>query len=207
MSGLSHSSAHQCHSFLLHSVKYLVDGYFASYDSAVSVCCFLNWQSMSQLIPKSAVLIVDNFCAHCGNKLTVQDNFCRRCGVAVHDAEATTAISVANAASSPTTAVMADHNTNTNQWTNSANTLAHHNQSSAATTVQTVLNNRLYVGLVIALIGPLGLPALWFSPRFSQKMKVILTALFVFLTIAVPIAITWFFLDYSIRPLVDAFGR
>ena len=95
--------------------------------------------------------------------------------------------------------------TNQNQLGSSAGTVTNHNQqlSSPADTVQTVLNNRLYIGIIIALIGPLGLPALWFSPRFSKRTKIVLTSLFVFMTTVVPLAVAWYFLDYSLRPLLD----
>ena len=38
--------------------------------------------------------------------------------------------------------------------------------------------------LIIALlyVGPLALPLLWFNPRFSKKIKVIITALVILLT-------------------------
>ena len=60
---------------------------------------------------------------------------------------------------------------------------------------------------MIALIGPLGLPALWFSPRFSNRTKIVLTSIFVLMTAVVPLAVTWYFLDYSMQPLLDALVR
>jgi len=157
---------------------------------------------MSQLIPKSTQLIIDNFCGRCGNNLLAQDNSCRKCGTQAHRSDDTvwaTAIEVGSSSSSLAT-------TAKNQTRSSAGTVAHHNQqlSNPADTVQTVLNNRLYVGIVIALIGPLGLPALWFSPRFSKRTKIVLTSIFVLLTTVVPLAIAWYFIDYSMRPLFDA---
>jgi hypothetical protein len=71
----------------------------------------------------------------------------------------------------------------------------------------TVLNKRWLVIGIIALIGPMGLPALWFSPRFSGLTKVITTAMYVVLSAAIPILLVWYFLDYSMYPLVDAFGK
>ena len=141
---------------------------------------------MSQLIPKSTLLIVDNFCGNCGNELSAQDNFCRLCGTQAHGGAAIDQ----NGSNIPTTAI-----TNPSQQV-----------SSPAGVVQTVLNNRLYVGMVIALIGPLGLPALWFSPRFSNRTKIVLTSIFVVLTTIVPLVIAWYFLDYSMRPLLEVFN-
>ena len=139
---------------------------------------------MSQLIPKSTLLIVDNFCGNCGNELSAQDNFCRLCGTQAHGGAATDQ----NGSNRLTTAI-----TNPSQQV-----------SSPAGAIQTVLNNRWYVGMVIALIGPLGLPALWFSPRFNKPTKIIGTLFFVVMTTVVPLAVAWYFLDYRIRPLVDA---
>lgn len=158
---------------------------------------------MSQLIPKPTTTIIDNFCGQCGNHLNVQDNFCRNCGTQVHGPIAVTSTSIVTATSQPTALILDDQN----DVRQATGTLAKHNQqqlSNPADTVQVILNNRLYVGIVIALIGPLGLPALWFSPRFSNQTKLLLTLFFVVITAVVPLAIAWYFLDYSVRPLVEA---
>jgi len=141
---------------------------------------------MSQLIPKSTLLIVDNFCGRCGKDLFAQDNFCRSCGAVAHGGEV-----IAQDGSS-----------------SSGSAVATRGQvlSSSAGAIQTVLNNRWYVGLVIALIGPLGLPALWFSPRFNKTTKIIGTLFFVVMTTVVPLAVALYFLEYRLRPLVDALG-
>ena len=158
---------------------------------------------MSQLIPKPTTTVIDNFCGQCGNHLNVQDNFCRNCGTQVHGPIAVTSTSIVTATSQPTALILDDQN----DVRQATGTLAKHNQqqlSNPADTVQVILNNRLYVGIVIALIGPLGLPALWFSPRFSNQTKLLLTLFFVVITAVVPLAIAWYFLDYSVRPLVEA---
>ena len=158
---------------------------------------------MSQLIPKPITTVIDNFCGQCGNHLNVQDNFCRNCGTQVHGPIAVTSTSIVTATSQPTALILDDQN----DVRQATGTLAKHNQqqlSNPADTVQVILNNRLYVGIVIALIGPLGLPALWFSPRFSNQTKLLLTLFFVVITAVVPLAIAWYFLDYSVRPLVEA---
>ena len=158
---------------------------------------------MSQLIPKPTTTVIDNFCGQCGNHLNVQDNFCRNCGTQVHGPIAVTSTSIVTATSQPRALILDDQN----DVRQATGTLAKHNQqqlSNPANTVQVILNNRLYVGIVIALIGPLGLPALWFSPRFSNQTKLLLTLFFVVITAVVPLAIAWYFLDYSVRPLVEA---
>ena len=158
---------------------------------------------MSQLIPKSAPLVVDNFCGNCGKDLQAQDNYCRGCGTPAHCIEATLSTTVVDGQS---TGSMEVQTVGQNDSASPATTVAKRDQSSPANTIETVLNNRLYVGFVIALIGPLGLPALWFSPRFSKRTKIVATLLFVIVSAVLPLAIAWYFLDYKMRPLLDAFG-
>ena len=141
---------------------------------------------MSQLIPKSTLLIVDNFCGRCGTDLLAQDNFCRSCGAVTHGGE-----------------LIEQDGSNSSK---SAVATRGQELSSPAGAIQTVLNNRWYVGMVIALIGPFGLPALWFSPRFSKPTKIIGTLFFVVMTTVVPLAVALYFLEYRLRPLVDALG-
>ena len=74
-------------------------------------------------------------------------------------------------------------------------------------TINAFLNNRLAVIGIIALIGPLGLPALWFSWRFSKSTKIITTTAYFLVTIVLPIALAWYWLDYSVRPLIEVFDK
>lgn len=150
------------------------------------IVCIGSWQLMSQLIPKAPPVIINNFCGSCGNGLSAQDNFCRCCGTQAH---CVTPVDLYSAESSSTA-------------------IAGRGQqlSSSAGAIQTVLNNRWYVAMVIALIGPLGLPALWFSPRFSRRSKIAGTLVFVVMTTVVPLAVAWYFLDHRLRPVVEALG-
>jgi len=145
---------------------------------------------MSQLIPNTNQLIIDNFCGRCGNDIPSHDNFCRQCGTQVHGLEPIDSNTISTTGSS---LIPADQNA----VGSSTTTLA------TASPIQTVLNNRLYVGFLIALLGPLGLPALWFSPRFSKTFKIVATLAFVLVTIVLPVAIIWYFMFYSMRPLLD----
>ena len=70
-----------------------------------------------------------------------------------------------------------------------------------------LLNNRLAVIGLVAVAGPLGLPALWFSRRFSRLTKIITTVVFVLVTAVLPLALAYYWLEISLRPLVDAFGE
>ena len=79
-------------------------------------------------------------------------------------------------------------------------------QGQGAITVQTVLNNRWAVIGIVAILGPLGLPAVWFCPRFSSTTKILITALYLFLTAVIPVAVAYWILADSFNPLVEAFG-
>ena len=76
-----------------------------------------------------------------------------------------------------------------------------------AQSVDYVLNSRCAVFGIVAFFGPMGLLALWFSPRFSKGTKFALSAGYAVLTTIVPLLIAWYWLDYSLRPLVDVFGK
>lgn len=70
-----------------------------------------------------------------------------------------------------------------------------------------VLDNRwLVVGLLL-VAGPIGLPALWFSRRFSTKVKVGTTILYAIVTVVFPLAMVWYWCETAVRPLVDALVR
>ena len=146
---------------------------------------------MNELITTCQVETVsDKFCRHCGRRLAAQDNFCGECGSECRDLieilDPLSGTSIAHVAPEPATVVV---------------------YSDGLPTINALLNNRLAVVAMIALIGPLGLPALWFSPRFGKRTKFITTSTYVLLTTVVPIAIAWYWLEYSLRPLVDVFGQ
>ncbi len=73
-------------------------------------------------------------------------------------------------------------------------------------TLARVLNNRLIVIAILSVAGPIGLPALWLSRRFSRPTKVITTVLFLLLTIGFPLAMVYYWCEVALRPLVDAFA-
>jgi hypothetical protein len=70
-----------------------------------------------------------------------------------------------------------------------------------------ILENRAAVIAIILVAGPLGLPCLWFSGRFSRATKIIATIVYFALTVVAPIAITWYWLDVAVRPLLDVWAR
>ena len=75
-----------------------------------------------------------------------------------------------------------------------------------AETFQAVVNNRMFVVGMIVCAGPLGLLAMWFSQRFTNRAKVITTVSYVLLAIVAPLAIIWYWWNIALRPLVDVLG-
>jgi hypothetical protein len=145
---------------------------------------------MNQLIStRQFHAATEMFCRQCGGRLGSQDNFCGECGTGSEPIEIfdpVSGTSVGFVAAAPPNAILAN---------------------DGAPAIKAFLKNRLAVVGMIALIGPLGLPALWFSPRFTTRTKVITTSAYVLMTTVVPLAVAWYWLDYSLRPLVDVFGQ
>lgn len=67
-----------------------------------------------------------------------------------------------------------------------------------------LLNNRFAVFALLCVAGPLGLPALWFSPRFSRVTKTAVSLVFFGLTAVLPLVGAWYALEWLIRPIADA---
>ena len=146
---------------------------------------------MSELITTQPFeIMADNHCRHCGRRLIPTDNFCGECGMGCRDL-----IEIVDPISRSSVYPLATKP--------SSETLT----TDGMLTIDAVVNNRLAVVGMIALLGPLGLLALWFSQRFTKRTKIVTTVTYVLLTIVVPIAIAWYWLDYSLRPLVEVFGK
>jgi hypothetical protein len=141
---------------------------------------------MNELIRRSPqqITIVD-LCANCENPFPLDDNKCRFCGHSCHPSTSVQRVTVA----SPSNLA--------NRWSADRSDFP----------LDAVLNNRLLVIGAIAMFGPLGFPALWFSPRFSAPIKIVTTVVYVMVTTIIPLAIIWYWLDYSLWPLVEAFSR
>ena len=142
---------------------------------------------MNQLITTQPFKIaVDKCCRHCDHHLIATDNFCGVCGSDCRDLiEIVNPVAIGSTARQPSTEIA------------TANTL----------TVERVLNNRMAVIGLVAFLGPLGLLALWFSRCFKTRTKIITTVAYVLLTTLLPIAIIWYWLNYSMRPLLEVFGQ
>jgi hypothetical protein len=68
-----------------------------------------------------------------------------------------------------------------------------------------LLSNRAVVIGLLAISGPIGLPALWLSRRFSRTTKIVTTVAFLLATVAFPLALTYYWTEIALRPLVEAF--
>lgn len=146
---------------------------------------------MNQLITTSQFEIAtDKFCRHCGSPLAAYDNFCGECGTGCRDL-----IAIGDPMPGMPVGLVA------------AEPMSIAPTSAGTQAINSVLNNRLAVIAIIVFIGPPGLLALWFSPRFAKRTKTITTAAYALLTIVLPLAIAWYWLDYALRPLVNVFGK
>lgn len=70
-----------------------------------------------------------------------------------------------------------------------------------------LLNHRGVVLGLLFCVGPMGLPLLWLSPRFSMTFKVATSIFYFALTVLVPLGLIVYFLGFSIEPIVTALER
>ena len=137
----------------------------------------------------SELIVINGSCSQCGANFLEMDNFCRNCGLP--------------------TVVLASPCIES-QLTNSQHQLAldPSRQSAVAqqrenSLISGVLENRFYVIAILLCAGPIGLPALWFSRRFSQRAKIITTIGYFIVTAILPLAVAWYFLEIAVRPIAD----
>lgn len=136
------------------------------------------------------LIVVEDTCHHCGVTLSAWDNYCRHCGLAT--IAGTPELVDAELIDSPNeTALVARHSTIV---------VATREQSI----VTKILENRFYVISILLCVGPIGLPALWFSRRFSRRTKIITTTGYFLFTVVIPLVAAWYFLNVALRPIVDA---
>jgi hypothetical protein len=67
------------------------------------------------------------------------------------------------------------------------------------------LDNRWAVLGLLLTTGPIGLPALWLSRKFTRGVKIFVTLLFLLVTVALPLGLMWYWCSIAIAPLVDMF--
>ena len=138
----------------------------------------------------SELAVIDESCRCCGDALLASDNFCRKCGLP-------TSVPVSPSAE----VALIDSRQSLAVIPTSQTSVAPRPVQSLVTEV---LNNRLFVIAMLLCVGPLGLPALWFSHRFSRPCKVITTTGYLLCTVVLPLAVAWCLLDIAVRPIVDA---
>ena len=141
---------------------------------------------MNELITTRPLEIVtNNYCRSCGTALFQNDRFCGDCGAACCElvVPSRSQYSLAQEQSKELATV------------------------DPAATFQAVVNSRTFVVGMIAVAGPLGLLALWFSQRFSNRTKIITTVAYVLLAIVLPLVVVWYWLDVALRPLVEILGK
>ena len=136
------------------------------------------------------LIVINDSCSYCGVALTASDNFCGNCGTPQSVSEYP-----------PAGVTMIDAQRALTVVPPSPSTLAPRPVQSLITEF---LDNRLFVTAILLCAGPIGLPALWFSHRFSRRCKIITTTGYFFFTVILPLAIAWYFLDVAVRPIVDA---
>ena len=142
---------------------------------------------MNELITTRPVEIqTSNFCRACGCALLPNDNFCGQCGTGCRDLIVP-----------PNVVSLIDDQADQSKEVAT---------KDPAETFQAVVNNRMFVVGMIVCAGPLGLLAMWFSQRFTNRAKVITTVSYVLLAIVAPLAIIWYWWNIALRPLVDVLG-
>ncbi len=138
------------------------------------------------------LIVIDDSCNRCGVALFESDNFCSNCGLpAVADAYPNVP------------AELLDPPTELAIVPSAPVVVAPVCQPSP---LAGVLENRLLVIAILLCAGPMGLPALWFSHRFSRRTKILTTTGYLLVTAIVPLAIAWYFLEVAVRPVVDVLG-
>ena len=143
---------------------------------------------MNELITTRPVEIqTSNFCRTCGCALLPNDNFCGQCGAGCRDL----------IVPSDAICLIDDPSVQSQEVAT----------TDSAATFQAVVNNRMFVVGMIVCAGPLGLLAMWFSQRFTNRAKVIATVSYVLLAIVAPLAVIWYWWNIALWPLVDVLGQ
>ena len=139
------------------------------------------------------LIVLDDSCSRCGAAFLESDNYCGNCG-----------LPTAVPGYAGDEAELVNLQREFVDVPSRQSTVAPRREQSLVTSV---LENRSYVIAILLCAGPIGLPALWFSRRFSRRFKIIITTAYFLFTAVLPLAITWYVLDIAVRPLVDALNQ
>ncbi len=141
----------------------------------------------------SELIVINDCCIHCGVAFLGSDNYCRNCGLpAVVPVYADVEVELVDSQADLTVVPSCQ------------STVAPRREQSLVTVV---LENRSYVIPLLLCVGPMGLPALWFSRRFSRRFKIITTTGYFLFTVILPLATAWYVLDVAVRPLMDVLSK
>ena len=139
------------------------------------------------------LIVISDSCSSCGAACLAADNYCRNCGlptiVPAYEYAEAELIDAEHAL-----AVAPPYLSTATPWRGHSPIFA-------------VLDNRLLVVAILLCAGPIGLPALWFSHRFSRRSKIIATTGYLLFTVILPLVMAWYFLDVALRPIVDALSQ
>lgn len=138
------------------------------------------------------LIVANDNCSNCGVELPAAVNFCSHCGM--------------QASHASLTAEQADVLSRPQQVPAAVQPIVIVPPAQMSI-VDEALNNRMIVVGILLLAGPVGLPALWFSRRFSKRAKVITTVVYFFITAVLPLVAVWYFLETSLQPLLDVISR
>jgi hypothetical protein len=139
----------------------------------------------------SELIVISDSCQSCGSELPNSGNYCSHCGTPA----------VLPTALAHQTGVI----THPQQIPAYAPQIVVVPQTGVSP-IEKALDNRLCVVAIILVAGPIGLPALWFSRRFSKRAKIISTVAYFLLTAVLPLVAIWYFLEVSLRPLLNVFS-
>ena len=142
------------------------------------------------------VVVCGNECQGCGVWHAASDNFCASCGKPTSSSDIITVDNGLSLISSPGQPAFSSSNSSVSASSNEI-------PISTSPAVTWFLTRRWAIVAVLLAVGPMGLPALWLSPRFSRPIKITLTLVYFLVTAVIPVAVAWYFLDVSLRPLVD----
>jgi len=70
--------------------------------------------------------------------------------------------------------------------------------------VTLLANSHLAIWSLILILGPMGLPLLWLSPKYSTASKIAWTLGMIFMTVVLPIALTIYCTQFLVSPVLDA---
>lgn len=141
------------------------------------------------------LIVANQICANCESNLLGTENYCADCGTGVNADRNELVIDAQIVNAEPNTIPAIRQPPNIQVFV------------QRESQFDRILGNRLHVFGILLMTGPIGLPALWFSPRFSKTAKILLTIALLLVTVVLPLAVAWYYMDIVIRPVADALAK